>query len=258
MPKSYLIDMDGVIVRGNQIVPGADSFIARLHERGIKFLILTNNPMYTPFDLQHRLQRLGLNISPDHIYTSAQATAAFLKSQKPRGTAYTIGESGLTEALHEVGYILTEHQPDYMVLGETNSFSFAQVTRAVRLVDQGARFIATNPDPVGPGEGGLVPACGAVAAMIQAATGVEPYFVGKPNPLMLRTALRAIEEHSENAIMVGDRMDTDIRVGTEAGMETILVLSGVTRRETVARYPYQPTRIVESVAQLEMTEGEPA
>lgn len=251
MPKSYLIDMDGVIVRGNELIPGADEFIERLHQHNIKFLILTNNPMYTPVDLQHRLQRLGVNLTPDHIYTSAQATATFLHSQKPNGTAFVLGESGLTEAMHQVGYVLTEHQPDYVVLGETLSYSYARITQAVQLVSEGSRFIATNPDPSGPGETGLVPACGAVAALIQAASGVAPYFVGKPNPLMMRTALRYLGEHSENTIMVGDRMDTDIRVGTESGMETVLVLTGVTKRELVERYPYRPTHIVDSVADLE-------
>ncbi len=252
MPKSYLIDMDGVIVSGHQMIPGADAFIERLHQRHIKFLILTNNPMYTPIDLQHRLQRLGINVTADHFYTSALATAAFLKAQKPNGTAFVLGESGLTEALHQVGYVLTEHEPDYVVLGETMAYSYSRITQAVRLIEAGARFIATNPDPSGPGEGGLVPACGAIAALIQTATGIPPYFVGKPNPLMMRTALRYLDEHSENAIMVGDRMDTDMRAGTESGMETVLVLTGVTTRERVGRFPYQPTRIVNSVAELEM------
>ena len=251
MAKSYLIDMDGVIVRGSELIPGADEFIERLHQRQIKFLILTNNPMYTPVDLHHRLQRLGIKVTPDHIYTSAQATSTFLHDQKPNGTAFVLGESGLTEALHLVGYVLTEHQPDYVVLGETMSYSYARITQAVRLINEGARFIATNPDPSGPSEGGLVPACGAIAALIQAATGIAPYFVGKPNPLMMRTALRYLDEHSENAIMVGDRMDTDVRVGTESGMETVLVLTGVTKREMVERFPYRPTHIVNSIADLE-------
>ena len=252
MPKSYLIDMDGVIVRGSELIPGADAFLDRLHRRGIKFLILTNNPMYTPIDLQHRLQRIGVNIAIEHIYTSAMATASFLKTQKPNSTAFVIGESGLTQALHEAGIVQTDHEPDYVVVGETTSLSFERLTQATRLVRAGARFIATNPDPSGPGESGLVPACGAIVAFIQAATGVEPYFVGKPNALMMRTALRHLNEHSENAIMVGDRMDTDIRVGTEAGLETVLVLTGVTKCEMVDRFPYQPTRIVESVAELEI------
>ncbi len=251
MPKSYLIDMDGVIVRGSDLIPGADKFIERLHQHGCKFLILTNNSIYTPVDLQHRLQRLGLDVTPNHIYTSALATSAFLHSQSPNGTAFVLGESGLTEALHQVGYVVTDFQPDYVVLGETMSYSYARITQAVRLINAGARFIATNPDPVGPGEGGLVPACGAVGALIEAATGVRPYFIGKPNPLMMRSALRYIDEHSENTIMVGDRMDTDIRVGTESGLETVLVLSGVTNRQEVERFPYRPTRIVDSVADLE-------
>jgi NagD protein len=252
MPKSYLIDMDGVIVRGSELIPGADQFLARLQARGIKFLILTNNPMYTPIDLLHRLQRIGVNLITDHLYTSALATASFLSKQKPTGTAFVIGESGLTQALHDVGYVLTDHAPDYVVVGETTSLSYERLTHAVRLVTAGARLIATNPDPSGPGEGGLVPACGAIAAFIESATGVPPYFVGKPNALMMRTALRFLNEHSENAIMVGDRMDTDIRVGTEAGLETVLVLTGHTQRDMVERFPYQPTRIVDSVADLEL------
>jgi NagD protein len=251
MTKSYLIDLDGVIVRGEELIPGAQGFVTRLHKRNIKFLIFTNNPMYTPTDLCHLLQRQGLELTEDHIYTSAMATADFLKTQTPTGTAFVIGESGLTEALHQVGYALTDRDPDYVVLGETTTFSYARLTQAVRLVKAGSRFIATNPDSSGPGKGGLEPGCGAVAALIQAATGVEPYFIGKPNPLMMRSGLRRLEEHSENAIVIGDRMDTDIRVGIETGMETILVLTGVSSRETVKQFPYRPTRIVQSVAELE-------
>jgi len=252
MPKSYLIDMDGVLVRGSELIPGADSFLTRLHARAIKFLILTNNPLYTPVDLQHRLRRIGIDVTTDHIYTSAMATAQFLKWQNPKATIFVIGESGLTTALHDAGFVLTDHAPDYVVLGETNSYSYERITLAVRHVRQGARFIATNPDPNGPSEAGVVPACGAVAALIQTATGVAPYFVGKPNPLMMRTALRFLNEHSENTIMVGDRMDTDIRVGTESGLETVLVLTGVTTLDMVEHFPYRPTRIVDSVAELEI------
>ena len=250
MPKSYFIDMDGVIVRGSELVPGADTFLERLQKRGNKFLILTNNPLYTPADLAHRLQNIGLNVTPDHLYTSALATAAFLHLQKPNGTAFVLGESGLTEALHEVGYVLTDVNPDYVIVGETFSYSFNTFAKAIRLIAGGARFMATNPDPSGPGEGGLVPACGAIAAMLESATGVHPYFVGKPNPLMLRTALRFLNEHSENAVMIGDRMDTDIRTGTESGLETVLVLTGVTTPEMVERFPYRPSRIVSSIADL--------
>ena len=250
--KSYIIDMDGVIVAGHTVIPGAEDFINRLTGRGCKFLILTNNPIYTPADLQHRLQAIGLNIPAKRFYTSAMATAQFLNSQRPKGTAFVIGESGLTSALHETGYILTEHNPDYVVLGDTTTYSYDKITQAVRLVAAGARFIATNPDVSGPGEGGIVPACGAMAAMIQKATGVKPYFIGKPNPLMMRNALRYLQEHSENAIMIGDRMDTDIIAGIESGMETILVLTGVTKREDVERFPYRPTHIVPSVAEIQM------
>ncbi len=253
MAKSYLIDMDGVIVRGNELVPGADAFLQRLHDRQIKFLILTNNPQYTPADLKYRLGRIGVNITTEHIYTSAIATAQFLKTQQAEGTAFVVGEVGLTEALHSVGYVLTDQSPDFVVLGETTTYSYGRITQAVRLIREGARFIATNPDTTGPGEGGIVPACGAIAALIESATGVKPYFVGKPNPLMMRAALRYLEEHSENAIMVGDRMDTDVRVGIESGLETVLVLSGVTGSvEEVKRYPYRPTRVVPSVADLEL------
>jgi NagD protein len=249
-PKSYLIDMDGVLVRGTTPIPGAPEFIARLIERQAKFLILTNNSMFTPRDLQLRLQRTGLDVPDGYIYTSAMATAQFLHSQRAGGTAYVIGEAGLTTALHELGYLLTEHDPDYVVLGETFAYSFERITQAIRLINAGARFIATNRDVTGPGETGIIPATGAVAALISSATGVQPYFVGKPNPLMMRTALNTIDSHSEESVMVGDRMDTDMVAGTESGMETILVLTGVTSRKDVERYPYRPQRIVESVAEI--------
>ena len=186
----------------------------------------------------------------ESIYTSALATARFLDSQHPEGTAYVIGESGLTTALHEVGYTLTDTDPRYVVVGETVSYSFERIARATRLVAAGARFIATNPDVAGPSEAGLIPATGAVSALISSASGVKPYFVGKPNPLMMRTALNAIDAHSEDSVMIGDNMDTDVIMGLESGLETILVLSGVTRREDVARYSYGPSRIVDSVAEL--------
>ncbi|KAB8141433.1 HAD family hydrolase [Chloroflexia bacterium SDU3-3] len=250
MPKNYLSDMDGVLVRGSDPVPGANEFIDRLQAAGAKFLLLTNNSIYTQRDLQARLARIGLNVPAESIYTSAMATARFLHTQRPGGSAYVVGESGLTTALHDIGYVITEHQPDYVVVGETTSYSFERITRASRLVAAGARFIATNPDVSGPGDGGMVPATGAVAALIAAATGVTPYFIGKPNPLMMRTALRAIDAHSEDSVMIGDRMDTDIIGGVESGMETILVLTGVTRRADVERFPYRPSQIVESVADI--------
>ena len=250
LPKNYLCDMDGVLVRGSQVVPGANEFIQRLQQAGAKFLVLTNNSLYTPRDLHIRLQRIGLDVPENAIYTSAVATAQFLHAQHPGGSAYVIGEAGLTTALHDVGFILTDQSPDYVVLGETTSYSFERITIAMRLVAAGVRFLATNPDVAGPGEGGMVPATGAVAALISAATGVQPYYIGKPNPLIMRTALRTLDAHSEDSVMIGDRMDTDIIIGTESGLETILVLTGVTRREDVARYPYRPTQIVESVADI--------
>lgn len=249
--KNYLIDMDGVLVSGRTLIPGADGFIQRLQERGIEFLVLTNNPIYTPGDLAHRLANIGLDVSAERIFTSALATARFLEAQKPAGTAYVIGESGLTTAVHDAGYVITDIDPDYVVLSETHTYNFGRITKAVRLIAAGARFIATNPDPSGPTEEGIVPACGAMAALIEVASGKSPFFVGKPNPLMMRTALNYLDVHSEDTVMIGDRMDTDIVAGVESGMETILVLSGVTEQSDVDRYPYQPTRIAESVAEIE-------
>lgn len=216
-PKNYLIDMDGVLVRGSVPIPGASEFIGRLVAREARFLILTNNSLYTPPDLQLRLRRSGLEIPDGHIYTSALATAQFLQAQHPGGTAYAIGEAGLTTALHEAGYLLTDQEPDYVVLGETTAYSFERITRAIRLVAAGARFIATNRDVSGPSETGIVPATGSVAALIASATGIQPFFIGKPNPLMMRTALNTIDAHSEESVMVGDNMDTDIIAGIESG-----------------------------------------
>ena len=250
-PKNYITDMDGVLVSGRTLIPGANRFIERLKERGAEYLVLTNNPLYTPGDLAHRLGAIGLDIPVERIFTSAMATAHFLRAQKPQGTAFVIGESGLTEAIHNVGYVITDLDPDYVVLGETHSYNLELITKAIRLVAAGAHFIATNPDPSGPSERGVVPACGAMAALIEKASGFSPFFVGKPNPLMMRIALNFLGVHSENTVMIGDRMDTDIIAGVESGMETILVLTGVTRRQDVSRYPYQPTRIVESVADIE-------
>ena len=249
---NYLIDMDGVLVHGKKLIPGADAFIERLKAKKRKFLILTNNSNFTPGDLAHRLQTSGLPIEKEQIFTSAMATARFLHSQKPSGKAYTIGESGLTEALHDVGYVLTSTEPDYVVLGETHFYNIEQITKAIRLIEKGAHFIATNPDPNGPGSDGIVPATGAVAALIERASGKMPFYIGKPNPIMMRLALKYLGEHSENTVMVGDRMDTDMVAGLQSGMETILVLSGVTSREMVARFPYQPGKIVDSVADIEV------
>ncbi|HEV7585251.1 MAG TPA: HAD-IIA family hydrolase [Solirubrobacteraceae bacterium] len=248
--RSWLMDMDGVLVREEQPIPGAAEFLARLRERATPFLVLTNNSIYTRRDLAARLVANGLDVPEEAIWTSALATARFLEDQRPGGSAFVIGEAGLTTALHDAGYTLTERAPDYVVLGETRTYSFERITRAIRLIAGGARFIATNPDPTGPSSEGPLPATGSVAALISRATGVEPYFVGKPNPLMMRSALNAIDAHSETAAMVGDRMDTDVVSGLEAGMETILVLTGVTTREQAERYPYRASRIVDSVAEL--------
>src|SRR5919202_1738590 len=246
--KSYVLDMDGVLYRGNQLVPGAREFIERLQAGGHRFLFLTNNSQRTPLDFQRKLERMGLNVPEEHYFTSAMATAAFLHSQKPGGSAFVIGEAGLTHALYQVGYSLTEVEPDYVVLGDTASYDYAKIVRAVRLILGGARFIATNPDVSGPEEEGIHPACGALAAPIERVTGLQAYFVGKPNPLMMREALRRLEAHSENSTMIGDRMDTDILSGLGAGMQTVLVLSGVTPREELSRYSYPPHQIVESLA----------
>ncbi len=248
--RSWLMDMDGVLVHEEHAIPGADRFLRGLRDRGTPFLVLTNNSIYTRRDLAARLRASGLEVPEEAIWTSALATARFLDDQRPSGSAFVIGESGLTTALHEVGYTMTERDPDYVVLGETRTYSFERITQAIRLIVGGARFIATNPDPTGPTTVGPVPATGSVAALVTRATGVEPYYVGKPNPLMMRSALNAIDAHSETTAMIGDRMDTDIVAGLEAGLETILVLTGVTTRAMTERFPYRPMRIVESVAEL--------
>jgi NagD protein len=244
------MDMDGVLVHEEQAIPGADRFIAALRERDVPFLVLTNNSIYTPRDLAARLRASGLDIPEASIWTSALATARFLDDQRPGGSAFVIGEAGLTTALHESGYTLTERDPDYVVLGETRTYSFERITQAIRLIENGARFIATNPDATGPSPDGSLPATGAVAALITRATNRDPYYVGKPNPLMMRSALNAIDAHSETTAMIGDRMDTDIVSGLEAGLQTVLVLTGVSTRESAERFPFRPSRIVDSVADL--------
>jgi NagD protein len=247
---AWLMDMDGVLVHEERAIDGAARFIGRLRERELPFLVLTNNSIYTRRDLAARLATSGLDVPEEGIWTSALATARFLEEQRPRGSAFVIGEAGLTTALHEAGYTLTDRAPDYVVLGETRTYSFERITQAIRLIVDGARFIATNPDPTGPSADGPLPATGSVAALISRATGVDPYFVGKPNPLMMRSALNALDAHSESAAMIGDRMDTDIVAGLEAGLEAVLVLTGVTVRGAAERYPYRPARIVDSIADL--------
>ncbi|HVW18339.1 MAG TPA: HAD-IIA family hydrolase [Solirubrobacteraceae bacterium] len=248
--RSWLMDMDGVLVHEDQAIPGAPELLARLRELEIPFLVLTNNSIYTRRDLAARLRLAGIDVPEESIWTSALATARFLHDQRPGGSAFVVGEAGLTTALHDVGYTLTERDPDYVVLGETRTYSFERITSAIRLIVRGARFIATNPDNVGPTPDGPLPATGSVAALISRATGAEPYYVGKPNPLMMRSALNAIEAHSEHTAMIGDRMDTDIVAGIEAGLHTVLVLTGVTGEALADTYPYRPSRILPSVAEL--------
>ncbi|HEX4098592.1 MAG TPA: HAD-IIA family hydrolase [Caulobacteraceae bacterium] len=248
--ECWLIDMDGVLVHEGHALPGAAEFLARLAERERRFLVLTNNSIFTPRDLAARLAHSGLQVPEEAIWTSALATADFLSSQLPGGSAYVIGEAGLTTALFQAGFTLTDITPDYVVLGETRTYSFEAITRAIRLVGSGARFIATNPDVTSPSHEGPLPATGSVAAMITKATGALPYFVGKPNPMMFRSAMNRIQAHSETTVMIGDRMDTDVVAGIEAGLETILVLTGSTRAADIARFPYRPTRVVDSVANV--------
>jgi NagD protein len=248
--ECWLTDMDGVLVHEGNALPGAADFLERLVEKQRRFLVLTNNSIFTPRDLAARLVRAGLNVPEKSIWTSALATAAFLADQLPGGSAYVIGEAGLTTALYEAGYTLTDADPDYVVLGETRTYSFESITRAIRLIDNGARFIATNPDVTGPSPEGPLPATGSVAAMITRATGADPYFVGKPNPMMFRSAMNRIQAHSESTTMVGDRMDTDVVAGIEAGLQTVLVLTGSTRASDISRFPFRPSRVCESIADV--------
>jgi NagD protein len=248
--RSWLSDMDGVLVHEGIAVPGAAEFVRALRDADRPFLVLTNNSIFTPRDLRARLATSGIDLPEESIWTSALATAQFLSDQVPNGSAYVIGEAGLTTALHGAGYTLTEREPDYVVLGETRTYSFERITRAIRLVDAGARFIATNPDVTGPSPDGPLPATGSVAALISRATGVDPYFVGKPNPLMMRSALNQLDAHSESTAMVGDRMDTDVVSGLEAGLETFLVLTGVTTLAEAERFPFRASRVVDSIADL--------
>lgn len=250
--NTWLTDMDGVLVREESAIAGAARLLELWRERAQRFLVLTNNSMYTPRDLSARLARSGLNVRESELWTSALATAEFLREQAAGHRAYVIGEAGLTTAMHEAGFVLTDTDCDYVVLGETRTYSFEAITKAVRLIDGGARFISTNPDTTGPSPQGPLPATGAVAAMISAATKTnkQPYVVGKPNPMMFRSALNRIKAHSETTAMLGDRMDTDIIAGMEAGLSTLLVLSGVTKREQVEQFPFRPTAVMESVQDL--------
>jgi NagD protein len=242
--------MDGVLVHEEVPIPGATEFVDALKRSGLRFLVLTNNSIFTPRDLRARLLASGIDVPEQAIWTSALATAQFLADQRPHGSAYVVGEAGLTTALHDIGYVMTDRDPDYVVLGETRTYSFESITKAIRLIDGGARFIATNPDASGPSHAGKLPATGSVAALIRTATGRSPYFIGKPNPLMMRSALNRLEAHSETTVMVGDRMDTDIISGLEAGLRTVLVTTGSTRPADIEKFPYRATRVVDSIADL--------
>ena len=248
--ECWLTDMDGVLVHEDDALPGAAELIQRWVDTSRRFLVLTNNSLFTPRDLSARLARSGLVVPEENIWTSALATAAFLSGQPGEKTAFAVGETGLTTALHEAGFVLTDVDPAFVVIGETRNYSFEAITKAVRLICDGARFIVTNPDPSGPSKDGPLPATGAVAAMISAATGRQPYVVGKPNPMMFRSAMNRIEAHSETTAMIGDRMDTDIVAGVEAGLFTVLVLTGSTTREQVETFPFRPDRVLGGVDEL--------
>lgn len=245
-------DMDGVIYRGKGAILGAQDFIDRLRAAGTGLIFLTNNSEQTPLDLLRKLQGLGIHgLTEENFITSAMATAEFLASQKPDGTAYVIGGGGLSAELYKIGYSITDVAPDYVVVGKTASFNFPMMRKAAQLIDGGAKFIGTNPDMVDPVEGGTEPAAGALLAGIEAATGMRPYIVGKPNSLMMIYARRMLGIPAENCVMIGDRMDTDVLGGLEAGMRTCLVLSGVSTRESVSRFPYRPTFVYDSVADID-------
>jgi NagD protein len=247
---SWLTDMDGVLWHEGRAIPGAPELVKKWLEAETKFLVLTNNSIYTPHDLSIRLKSGGLNVPESLIYTSAMATADFLNHQSPKSTAYVIGENGLITAMHEIGYVLTESKPEYVVLGETRNLSFDSLTKAARFINAGSKFIATNPDATGPSKDGVMLATGSVAALLTRATGKDPYIVGKPNPMMFRSAMRKIGAHSETTAMIGDRMDTDVVAGIEAGLHTILVRTGISDDAEIARYPFRPTEIMDSVANL--------
>lgn len=247
---NWLCDMDGVLINDRAMVEGADRFLRRLRETGRSFLVLTNNSLFTPSQIRDNLRSVGIEVEREQLWTSALATARFVYSQRPRGSAYVIGEASVHEALSELGYRENAVDPDYVIMGETWRYSFEELTTAIRLIDAGSAFVATNPEPTGITPFGLLPGCGALCALVQSATGVAPYYVGKPNPVMIRDALNMLNAHSKSTVMIGDRMDTDILAGTEAGTETILVLSGVATAEDLRGRPYQPTRIVNSVADL--------
>ena len=248
--KGFICDMDGVIYRGNQLLPGVKEFVDWLNRENKKFLFLTNSSERSPKELRQKLMRMGLDVGEEHFYTSALATAHFLSRQAPGCTAFVIGAPGLLNALYDCGITMNDVDPDYVIVGETASYNYEVISKAVRLVMNGARLIATNSDLTGPVEEGIAPACRALVAPVELATGKQAYFMGKPNPLMMRTGLKMLGVHSEDAVMVGDRMDTDVIAGLESGLDTVLVLSGCTAREDVDKYPYRPTHILSGVGDI--------
>ncbi len=248
--KGFICDMDGVIYRGNTLLPGVKEFVAWLEQNGKRFLFLTNSSERSPKELRQKLLRMGLDVGEEHFYTSALATASFLARQMPGCTAYVIGAPGLVNALYDRGITMNDVDPDYVIVGESATYNYEMISRAVSLVMKGARLIATNSDLTGPAESGLVPACRALVAPVELVTGKKAYFMGKPNPLMMRTGLQMLGVHSEEAVMVGDRMDTDVIAGTESGLTTVLVLSGCTSREEVDNYPYRPSYILNGVGDI--------
>ena len=248
--KGFICDMDGVIYHGNQILPGVKEFIEWLKKEEKQFLFLTNSSYRSPKELQKKLERMGLEVGEEHFYTSALATARFLQNQSPGCTAYVIGEHGLYNALYDVGITINDVDPEYVVVGETESYRYEHILKAMTLVNRGAKLIATNPDLTGPVEEGIAPACRAFVAPIEATTGKQAYYVGKPNPLMMRTGLQMLGVHSSETAMIGDRMDTDIVAGIESGMDPILVLSGVSTRETIENFPYRPRLVLGGVGEI--------
>lgn len=248
--KGFICDMDGVIYKGDYLLPGVKNFVSWLQKENKQFLFLTNNSSKTPKELQKKLLRMGLDVAEDHFYTSALATAKFLKRQSPDSSAYIIGGPGLFNALHDANIMFNDVDPDYVVFGETNNYNYDQICRAMHHVMNGARLIGTNSDLTGPSEHGIIPACRALVAPIEMTTGKNAYYVGKPNPLMMRTGLQILGIHSEETAMIGDRMDTDIIAGIESGLDPILVLSGVTSREDIDTYPYRPRLVLENVGEI--------
>lgn len=248
--KGFIIDMDGVIYHGNRLLPGAADFVKWLQENGKQYLFLTNNSAKTPKELRQKLLRMNLDVPEKNFYTSALATASFIKEQAGECSAYVIGEAGLLNALYDAGITMNDVNPEYVIVGEGMTYSYETLTKAVNLVKGGARLIGANTDISGPVENGIAPGCGALVAPIEIATGKKAYFCGKPNPLMMRTGLRLLGCHSQEAVIVGDRMDTDIVAGTESGAQTVLVLSGVSTAATVRQYAYQPTEVLDGVGDI--------